>query len=216
MNLIDAKAAKLFHENLVHYRALYAEVAEDQPKFLPNMALAEDLQDQFVDAVTTCESPIEQMMLSCLMFVSSGYGPSFAECRAQDFLMPPPASGLCVVPQYKVSDYRIDLALFCRGFNGDVLMLAIECDGHEWHEKTKEQAKRDRKRDRALQALGWQTMRFTGSEIFEDAMACVDEIGNALTDFYERGFPAEMKDSAFNYMRLKWKRAGFRPPYVAA
>ncbi len=43
--------------------------------------------------------------------------------------------------------------------------LAIECDGHEWHERTKEQAARDRHKDRRRLARGIPTLRFTGSEI---------------------------------------------------
>lgn len=49
------------------------------------------------------------------------------------------------------------------------VVLAIECDGHDFHEKTKEQARRDKSRDRLLMANGIHTIRFTGSEVFRRA-----------------------------------------------
>jgi very-short-patch-repair endonuclease len=53
--------------------------------------------------------------------------------------------------------------------------IIVECDGHDFHERTKEQAMRDRARDRAAQAAGYQMMRFTGAEIFRDPLKCVRE-----------------------------------------
>lgn len=55
----------------------------------------------------------------------------------------------------------------------------IELDGHEYH-KTKEQRTRDSKRDRVLMSLGWDVLRFTGSEIFTDVGKCYEEIDNYL------------------------------------
>lgn len=55
-------------------------------------------------------------------------------------------------------------------------LVAIECDGHDYHERTKEQAKRDKSRDRQMMALGVQTLRFTGSEIFADPTACAADV----------------------------------------
>lgn len=53
--------------------------------------------------------------------------------------------------------------------------LAIELDGHDFHERTKEQATRDKSRDRTLLKFGWSTMRFTGSEVFRDPLTCACE-----------------------------------------
>ncbi len=51
-------------------------------------------------------------------------------------------------------------------------VIAIYCDGHDFHERTKEQAERDRSIDRKLQEAGIVVMRFTGREIYRDAHAC--------------------------------------------
>jgi len=55
-------------------------------------------------------------------------------------------------------------------------LLAVECDGMEFHERTKEQAIRDRKRDRHLLWGGMPTMRFLGAEIYADPLGCLGEI----------------------------------------
>jgi hypothetical protein len=58
--------------------------------------------------------------------------------------------------------------------------LLIECDGHEFHERTKEQARRDKKRDRELQKFGFQVFRYTGSEVWADPIAVSEEIVTTL------------------------------------
>lgn len=66
--------------------------------------------------------------------------------------------------------YRLDIGLEVIQGNCRAL-VAIECDGHDFHEKTKKQAQHDKRRDRDLQILGWSVARFTGSEIVRDPRA---------------------------------------------
>lgn len=92
-------------------------------------------------------------------------------------------------PQYsvKVEDktYRIDFRLHAVFAGDTVIDYAIECDGHDFHEKTKEQAKRDRQRERALISAGYKVIRFTGSEIFEDPYYCASELSSIVeNDMY--------------------------------
>lgn len=54
--------------------------------------------------------------------------------------------------------------------------LIIECDGHNFHEKTKEQARRDKQRDRECLLAGYGVMRFTGSEVYNNVEKCIWEI----------------------------------------
>ena len=75
-----------------------------------------------------------------------------------------------------VGPYRLDFALV-----GDSGLVCVECDGHDYHERTAAQAEHDRKRDRWLQRRGWHVMRFTGREIVRSAGACLDEIRDLLS-----------------------------------
>lgn len=58
--------------------------------------------------------------------------------------------------------------------------VAIELDGHEFHEKTPEQVREDKRRERAIIRAGVPNglvvLRFSGSEIVRDCAACVREI----------------------------------------
>lgn len=54
--------------------------------------------------------------------------------------------------------------------------LVVECDGHQFHERTKEQAASDRSRDRALMGFGYDVFRFTGSELWRDPWGCAEQV----------------------------------------
>lgn len=140
-----------------------------------------------------CESPIEQLLLISLLYMqvplyeidqpigrpkpdasTSQYSPATFDNWA-------PAGGVTIFPQQQISGYRIDFLLVAKfGAGRPHHRIVIECDGHDYHERTKEQAQRDKKRDRTLQALGYQVFRFTGSEIWRDPTKCADEVRRYL------------------------------------
>jgi very-short-patch-repair endonuclease len=79
--------------------------------------------------------------------------------------------------------YRVDFLICARlGGYADLHKVVVECDGHDFHEKTKQQAAHDKKRDPALTAAGFRVFRFTGSEIYRDPVGCASEIANYLQD----------------------------------
>lgn len=82
---------------------------------------------------------------------------------------------LIVESQISILQYRVDF-LISSGFRGLGPWLVVECDGHDFHERTKDQAARDRSRDRALQEAGYPVFRFTGAEIWRDPCGCADQI----------------------------------------
>ena len=64
--------------------------------------------------------------------------------------------------------------------------VVVECDGHNFHEKTKEQSIRDKKRDRDIQSLGYKVFRFTGSEIYENPNKCAWEIMDLVYKYQKK------------------------------
>jgi very-short-patch-repair endonuclease len=78
-----------------------------------------------------------------------------------------------ILPQHQIGDYRVD---FMIEYSNGNLKIVVECDGHDFHERTKEQAKNDRSRDRNLQAQGYLVLRYTGSEIWRDPWGCAVDI----------------------------------------
>jgi very-short-patch-repair endonuclease len=128
-----------------------------------------------------CESPIERQLLGEL--IEAGViDPLCGSARAigASHFKSASADPLLWFSQHHVRieeiRYRLDFAAI--GAGG--MKLCIECDGHNFHERTKEQAKRDRSRDRALQRDGWRVLRFAGTELHGDAAKCVDEIAKEL------------------------------------
>jgi hypothetical protein len=84
--------------------------------------------------------------------------------------------------------YRVDLLINSLPYQGDEVLpkLIIECDGHDFHEKTKEQSRSDKQRDRDLQMAGYRILRFTGSEIVKSPRRCATDIIRFMEQiFYE-------------------------------
>lgn len=97
------------------------------------------------------------------------------------------SSRIAIVPQFKIGGFRADFMVEL--WDGCALptdrapinvRLLVECDGHAFHDKTKEQAARDKSRDRSITAHGLPVMRFTGSEIHKNAFTCAMEVMDFL------------------------------------
>lgn len=54
--------------------------------------------------------------------------------------------------------------------------LCVYTDGHTYHERTEEQAQRDRNIDRKLQELGFQVLRYTGKDVKESCGKIINDI----------------------------------------
>ncbi len=88
-----------------------------------------------------------------------------------------------VRPQAHVLDYRVDFLIHTHDRTSPIDMsrlkwcrLVVECDGHDFHERTKEQAAKDRSRDRNLTSQGYDVFRFTGSELWTDPFERADQV----------------------------------------
>jgi very-short-patch-repair endonuclease len=151
-----------------------------------------------------CESPIEEMMLAALVIelgidhVRAEHcilGRRGAPCELDQFLFECQANAdmapqvtteyvVCIGPQIKLGAYRVDFLIWVRHMFADPhreMMIVVECDGHDFHERTKEQAQRDKSRDRAIQAGGYKVFRFTGSEIFRNPFAGAQEVEKIIS-----------------------------------
>lgn len=132
-----------------------------------------------------CDSPIEELFYCALWDVAtrvlsrpiwwlvmqaSAFDAARAEQAARRFDQPT----VIVYPQYVIGTFRVDFMLEAR-WDDKVSSCVVECDGHDFHERTKAQASYDRRRDRTLTRLGFTTLRFTGSELHADPFRCAGE-----------------------------------------
>lgn len=114
--------------------------------------------------MASCESPIEAIFLIWWQT----WAKLIAYACAPNKM--PSINELTLVPQYEIEvpgrRYRVDFALIER-------RVAIELDGHEFHERTKEQVAARNRRDRDLQVAGWRVLHISGSELLYSQGECI-------------------------------------------
>lgn len=124
------------------------------------------------------DTPIEQLFFAALMAVSASPDQGYPRILLTRAGFEPDTSiddYIFVQRQVTVNDWRVDFLIHAKSSRGRIDQLVVECDGHDFHERTKEQAARDRSRDRALQASGITVFRFTGAEIWRDPWKCAEQ-----------------------------------------
>lgn len=137
-----------------------------------------DKKDSLKGIIRDIESPIEQLLFGSLLGEAMFEGFDVIIQGRSDglFLGHNNPEILKICPQYQIGSYRVDFYLEYRDLSiKTTIKLIIECDGHDFHEKTKEQAQRDKKRDRKLQGIA-PVFRFTGSEIYKSSDDCARQI----------------------------------------
>lgn len=169
--------------------------------------VAQDRYEHQLDALEKCcQSPIEQILAAHMTRLIYGGDPNQCMIWPQSYL----DYDKCLkMFEYAIYDYdgvdpicrifpqvrlpgrivdflvmsgEIDLEQNPHRLNPNTFgRIIVECDGHEFHERTKDQAQRDRSFDRNAQRLGITIFRFTGREIYRDPKRCVNEINRFLT-----------------------------------
>jgi very-short-patch-repair endonuclease len=133
------------------------------------------------------DSPIEKLLCSAIKYSAgfafheyTGFIDVTTEAEEIEAKKGTTFLNLIIRPQAKIEEYRVDFLIHAYDFRGRTRggwrKLVIECDGHEFHERTKEQAKRDRSRDRILTLQLYTVLRFTGSEIHCDPIGCAEQV----------------------------------------
>lgn len=85
---------------------------------------------------------------------------------------------IVLLSQPDFGEYRTDFALTSihpEDHHSIPWLVIVEVDGHDYHERTKEQAARDKRRDRFFSTRGATVLRYTGSEIYRNADRCANE-----------------------------------------
>ena len=124
-----------------------------------------------LEICSECESPIEKILYSAFDIVNY--------FRHDEF---PEDVFVGVYPQFEIDGngktYRTDFLLEVIDKNNPNFdcYIVVECDGHEFHQKTKQQVKRDNEREMALKMLGYDVLRFSGTQIYENPMKCANDI----------------------------------------
>ncbi len=121
--------------------------------------------------ISRCESPIEELFL--IAFYSLDAKAYLKEYFATECVY--------VIPQVCIGAYRVDFAIVIRPKPHEQYTCVVELDGHEFHEKTKEQVKKNNMRDRYFASRGITILHFSGSEVYNNPDACVEEVISCIT-----------------------------------
>jgi hypothetical protein len=178
--------------------------------------IATDSQQQqgdILSLLSLCESPVEQILLATI-YERWHATVDLESKRLQCHLTAeyPAWSGIftvCCEPQRTIKtwtgeEYRADLYIYLTRFRHhrdgpkgeswpEMATLIVETDGHDFHERTKLQASYDRKRDRNITLHGFRVIRFTGSDVYNDAEFCVEDIDFHVDDLASRVFDDYVK-----------------------
>lgn len=144
--------------------------------------LEAELRDSFDFYTSRTESPIEALFISGMGRIGNLHHEdvrvSLKRSVDQIACEKPPVDGdLWIFPQAHVCGHRVDFVCLARQSDPDrTWRLVVECDGHDFHERTKEQASRDRERDRRFQDAGYTVYRFTGAELHRNLYACCKQV----------------------------------------
>jgi very-short-patch-repair endonuclease len=132
-------------------------------------------------AAMICQSPPERAVLYALAIIAWDWADGVL-LRVKGNASGLIASRFVMVeiePQAQLGVDRVDflITMKIRPLTGASKrsQLVVECDGHDWHERTGEQAKKDRTRDRRLQALDLAVFRYTGSDAWEHVFGAAKE-----------------------------------------
>ncbi|ADQ06487.1 conserved hypothetical protein [Caldicellulosiruptor hydrothermalis 108] len=167
-NLFDYKTRNYSFE-ITDFLANELDKLKDPVKDFLTVVIEGKISELIYGYLNKCESPIEQLLVIALDY----------------FIGNDPDVFMIVQNEIKLqhATYRVDICVYIGDWMENIAeckKLVIECDGHDFHEKTKEQAMRDKKRDRDLIEAGYQVIHFTGSEIFADPFKCAREIRDLI------------------------------------
>jgi very-short-patch-repair endonuclease len=164
---------------------------ESPPEFILGLALFDELSNLYPD----CRCWI----YSCSDFFANSH---LLQQRPDVFI---------IVPQLNIPNVgHVDFAIFDPQISVQNPLVVVECDGHEFHDRTPAQASEDRRRDRVLQKLGFPLLRFTGTDVVRNKTEVAQEIAEfvdrKVIEKHER--LAAIAEREAEYTELTYRRYG--------
>lgn len=128
-------------------------------------------------SLVNCESPIEQLLALALEENNIGTMGIFNPFIDVLSIENQKEIDVSVTEKVRV-DFLITVMYKNQGLSSQdgIVSFVVECDGHEFHQKTKEQVEKDNIRTRKLQLKGYEVLRFSGSEIYKSPYKVATDI----------------------------------------
>ena len=125
------------------------------------------------DDYSSCNSPIEKILFLAFRLV---------EVIRRNELCDK-SEAISILPQMEIDTgnkkYYVDLYFVIESWLENVGVV-VECDGHEFHHKTKKQVEHDNEREYEIKKCGYDILRISGSQIYNDPFKCANDIFDYL------------------------------------
>ena len=131
------------------------------------------------------ESPIEQILYCALKTIRKLNYIPLDEPHIKDrnnYI-----TGLGFYPQRKIGNYRVDFLVgnYTWDRKNNIQKekeVIIECDSQQFHERTEQERRYEKQRDRFLQSKGFKIFHYTGAEICQKPLEIAQEIISFIMD----------------------------------
>lgn len=137
--------------------------------------------DEYHKGEALCESPIERSMLAALLTAQwTGFETIPPKVHAAlDKSEMLPNADVVIVPQLAFLRYRLDFGMVFRVSGLPPQIIAVECDGAEFHTEYE----RETQRVNYLKSWGIPVFKFTGSEIYSDVFAAAGKVAFGVSQW---------------------------------
>lgn len=160
---------------------LYLEMFLESPKKVQQLLMLPLVKQRIYPEFWNDESiksPIEQIFITAFEFYCR------LENKKRIFLFPQKEviynnKKYYIDFEFEADDYLTSL-IFEDKLKNKNFKLAIECDGYEFHQKTKEQVQHDNEREYNLKMAGYEVLRFSGIQIYNNPLKCVEDTYNYI------------------------------------
>lgn len=119
------------------------------------------------------KSPIEQIFITAFQIYCN------QKEKQQIYLFPQKEIIYNGKKYYLDFEFNADDLMTKNFFNKNIknkkFKLAIECDGYNFHKKTKKQVQYDNEREFDLKMAGYDVLRFSGSQIYNNPLKCAKD-----------------------------------------
>lgn len=142
-----------------------------------------NVEQSAADEVLYDEPPVESPIEAIFKIWWYAVGLLHAECAGRLFGLDSQRKVTVNERQYRldfVVQYKDpDLLFAAHNLDLPAWAIAVEVDGHDFHERTKDQVADRNQRDRDLAQSGWLVFHYSGTELYRDPVRCITEVMDA-------------------------------------
>jgi very-short-patch-repair endonuclease len=174
----------------------FLNFASDDYARIQNDYFSQEMYMNIIDMEIT--SPIEQIFyIACHVLCAAAHTQINPEPWRDSKGNDQAGIGIYMSPQVKIGKYKVDF-LFSFNNQGPKEFypdLIVELDGHDFHDKDKNQRAYEKARDRYLVKNGYKVLHFTGSEVVKEPYKVAHEALEMIGAFIGSGVSEEYDPS---------------------